>query len=515
MIKIGEFAKLFNVSLKTVRFYEEKNPLKPAYIDDFSGYRYYNEDNIETMRNILYLKDLGFSLEEIKSFNNELIQTKIEEYKNTILRLSNNINVLEEKLLVDNDNVMELSEAKEKYFRSLREINNEREGFEMFENEENIYSILNKNDGIVLGKEICLPLDKRGNTNCLVVAGPGAGKSTSYVIPNILRRLGSYVVTDPKGELYDKTHEFMEENGYIVKTINYKDCKDNYGYNPIKHIKNDKDIDLLAETIIENDGPDPFWSDSARVLIKTIIYYILEKAEKKDLLTLFYLLSENKDVLFSKFEEFEENSKGYKFARIVKTFPEKTYASITSTALVKLSFIINKVTDVDDSTELVDFTELYNKKTILYIRFDENFRDEQKMVNILITQILSQLDVDNLDSNASQKVFFLLDGFGMIGRINNLGMYTSCSRRNNISLSFIIQNIKVLEKIYGDELYSVLNNVDTQLLLGTFINSNIEYFADLLMIEPKNIKELDKDKLLIFEKGLKAIEGEKDYYFNH
>ena len=37
------------------------------------------------------------------------------------------------------------------------------------------------------------------------------------VIPNILRRLGSYVVTDPKGELYDKTHEFMEENGYIVK----------------------------------------------------------------------------------------------------------------------------------------------------------------------------------------------------------------------------------------------------------------------------------------------------------
>ena len=164
---------------------------------------------------------------------------------------------------------------------------------------------------------------------------------------------------------------------------------------------------------------------------------------------------------------------------------------------------------------MVDFTELYNKKTILYIRFDENFRDEQKMVNILITQILSQLDVDNLDSNASQKVFFLLDGFGMIGRINNLGMYTSCSRRNNISLSFIIQNIKVLEKIYGDELYSVLNNVDTQLLLGTFINSNIEYFADLLMIEPKNIKELDKDKLLIFEKGLKAIEGEKDYYFNH
>ena len=65
MLKIGEFAKLFDVSIKTIRFYEEKNLLKPTYIDEFSGYRYYDENNIEVMKNILYLKDLGFSLEEI------------------------------------------------------------------------------------------------------------------------------------------------------------------------------------------------------------------------------------------------------------------------------------------------------------------------------------------------------------------------------------------------------------------------------------------------------------------
>lgn len=43
MLKIGEFANIFNISIKTVRFYEEKELFKPFYIDKYSGYRYYNE----------------------------------------------------------------------------------------------------------------------------------------------------------------------------------------------------------------------------------------------------------------------------------------------------------------------------------------------------------------------------------------------------------------------------------------------------------------------------------------
>ena len=46
MLKIGEFANLFNVSIKTVRFYEEKELFKPFYIDKYTGYRYYDENNI-------------------------------------------------------------------------------------------------------------------------------------------------------------------------------------------------------------------------------------------------------------------------------------------------------------------------------------------------------------------------------------------------------------------------------------------------------------------------------------
>ena len=96
MLKIGEFANIFNISIKTVRFYEEKGLFKPFYIDKYSGYRYYDEKNIEEMSKILYLKDLDFSLEEIKNYDENRIKEKIEEYKSKILKLNKNIDILNE-----------------------------------------------------------------------------------------------------------------------------------------------------------------------------------------------------------------------------------------------------------------------------------------------------------------------------------------------------------------------------------------------------------------------------------
>ena len=54
--------------------------------------------------------------------------------------------------------------------------------------------------------------------------GSGAGKSASYVIPNACQLLGSYVFTDPKGELYDKTAGYLKEKGYKIKVLKYWRC---------------------------------------------------------------------------------------------------------------------------------------------------------------------------------------------------------------------------------------------------------------------------------------------------
>lgn len=65
MLKIGEFSRLAQVSTKTLRHYDQCGLFRPAWIDRFSGYRYYTLSQLPRLNRILTLKDLGFSLEQI------------------------------------------------------------------------------------------------------------------------------------------------------------------------------------------------------------------------------------------------------------------------------------------------------------------------------------------------------------------------------------------------------------------------------------------------------------------
>ncbi len=62
---IGEAAKKLQVSTRTLRFYEEKDLVRPAYIKE-NGYRFYSEEQIRQIELIIFLKELGFSLKQIK-----------------------------------------------------------------------------------------------------------------------------------------------------------------------------------------------------------------------------------------------------------------------------------------------------------------------------------------------------------------------------------------------------------------------------------------------------------------
>jgi DNA-binding transcriptional MerR regulator len=66
MIKIGDFARLSQVSVVTLRYYDEMDLLKPIKVDTFTGYRFYSAEQLPLLNRILALKDLGFSLEQIK-----------------------------------------------------------------------------------------------------------------------------------------------------------------------------------------------------------------------------------------------------------------------------------------------------------------------------------------------------------------------------------------------------------------------------------------------------------------
>ena len=72
-LKIGEFSRICHVTVRTLRHYEEIGLLLPDYIDEWTNYRYYSLVQFQKMQAINRLKELGFSLEEIRDlFDDEI-----------------------------------------------------------------------------------------------------------------------------------------------------------------------------------------------------------------------------------------------------------------------------------------------------------------------------------------------------------------------------------------------------------------------------------------------------------
>ena len=131
----------------------------------------------------------------------------------------------------------------------------------------------------LLTRNVRLGLDThkhRRSLNVLVIDGSGAGKSRSYVKPNILEANTNYVVTDPKSEVLLATGGWLEQNGYDIRVLNLVNLEESDGYNPFRYIRDEKDALRLVNNLIQattpkgNHGGDPFWESATRSHTNTI-----------------------------------------------------------------------------------------------------------------------------------------------------------------------------------------------------------------------------------------------------
>lgn len=67
MFSIGEFSKISGLTVKAIRFYHDKQILIPSHVDSGSGYRTFDDKNVETAKTIVALREMEFSVDEIKS----------------------------------------------------------------------------------------------------------------------------------------------------------------------------------------------------------------------------------------------------------------------------------------------------------------------------------------------------------------------------------------------------------------------------------------------------------------
>ncbi|WP_408009936.1 MerR family transcriptional regulator [Pseudalkalibacillus sp. A8] len=109
--KVGELAKLTGVTVRTLRYYDQIGLLSPSCYSD-SGYRLYDETDLSCLQQILSLKDLGLSLEEIKTILSDESYDPAQAVSLQIDRLKENIRI-QQKLLKELQNVSDLMKMQE------------------------------------------------------------------------------------------------------------------------------------------------------------------------------------------------------------------------------------------------------------------------------------------------------------------------------------------------------------------------------------------------------------------
>lgn len=132
-LKIREFARLTGVSVRTLHFYDEIGLLKPSSVDEQNGYRFYDEQTLMRMQEILFYRELNFSLKEIRmilSSPDYDKQNALKEQKHLLTlkkeRLERIISALDSAMKgeIVNMNVFDNSEFEEKrneYAKEARE----------------------------------------------------------------------------------------------------------------------------------------------------------------------------------------------------------------------------------------------------------------------------------------------------------------------------------------------------------------------------------------------------------
>ncbi|MBB4826551.1 DNA-binding transcriptional MerR regulator [Sporosarcina luteola] len=115
MYTIGNFSKICEVPVKTIRYYSDLGLLAPSYIDPKTNYRYYDYDKIKELKTILILKDCHFSLTEIDSileeYNKKDLAVKLQRKAETLKKQQEDINrkiigIRQIQKLLQNDEVL-------------------------------------------------------------------------------------------------------------------------------------------------------------------------------------------------------------------------------------------------------------------------------------------------------------------------------------------------------------------------------------------------------------------------
>jgi len=315
-----------------------------------------------------------------------------------------------------------------------------------------------------------------GEAHSLVIGATGSGKTQMVINPlvNLLSKKGeSMVITDPKGEIYEKNGEMLRDLGYDVIVVNFRDPKNGSCWNPYtlpykyyKEGNQDKANELLNDMAIniatDEKADDPFWTNSAADYLTGLSLGMFEDASEDEIsistVNLMVTVGEEKvgaSTYAKEYFKFKDPASPAAINALgTVNAPQDTKNSVLSVLKQKIKvFAVTQNLAEMLSRSDFDMETIGERKTAIFMIIQDEKTTYHALATIFVKQCYESLIAvaQRHGGKLPVRTNFLLDEFANMPKFKDITTMITAARSRQIRMTMIIQNFAQLVQVYGKE----------------------------------------------------------------
>ena len=314
-----------------------------------------------------------------------------------------------------------------------------------------------------------------GEYHTLVLGATGSGKTLGIMNPTVqmlIKSRESMIISDPKGEIYNDNSGIMRELGYQIIILNFRDPQKGNCWNPYhlpyKYQKegnfdkaNELLNDLSLNIVVDGQGQDPFWQNSAASYLTGLSLALFEDAPEEEIninsVNLMMTTGEDKygasNYLKEYFHAKDPASPACINALGTVDAPNETKGGVVSVLKdkVKTLAVTKNLSEMLSKSDF-EMDSIGEKPTAVFMIIQDEKTTYHSLATIFVKQCYESL-INVAQQHGGKlpvRTNFLLDEFANMPKFKDITTMVTAARSRQIRFTFIIQNFAQLKQNYGD-----------------------------------------------------------------